>query len=138
MYIANNESDSLNSKITQMRLSRNMSAKELADKININSATLSRYERGKFSIERIDINILQNIAIACGYEIDSLLTPFLKFKLYKDQILTDYITINNISKSELAKQLNVSYTLVKSWFTNKNRSPSHNVWQTAFKDFTLQ
>ena len=31
----------------------------------------------------------------------------------------------------------VSYTLVKTWFNKEKRSPSYELWQTTFMDYTL-
>ncbi|MGN1480726.1 helix-turn-helix domain-containing protein [Porcipelethomonas sp.] len=121
-----------------MRLSSNMSKKDLALKSGISISTLSRYENGRYDINNINTDILQNLAITCGKDKLFLFTPYLKFKLYKNEILNAYINEFNISKYQLSKYLDLSYTLVKSWFNKKNRSPSYDIWQTAFKKFSLK
>lgn len=132
-----NEISDFSAKIRNMRLSCNLTARELSHITGINASTISRYENNKFSYDKIDINILSVLSVACGKDDDYLLNPFLKFKKYHREILKQFLVDNNISKKQLAELCEVSYSLVKNWFNKEKRSPSYQLWQTTFKDYTL-
>ena len=135
-YFNNNPSE-LSAKIRNMRLECSMTATELSNKTGVNSTTISRYENDQFSIDKIDIDILSRLSIACGKDENYLLTPFLIFRKYHKQILEQYLIDNNISKKQLSQLCGVSYTLVKTWFNKEKRSPSYELWQTTFEDYVL-
>ena len=133
----NNSLSELSAKIRNMRLECNITATELSNKTGVNSTTISRYENDQFSIDKIDIDILSRLSIACDKDENYLLTPFLMFKKYHKQILEQYLIDNNISKKQLSQLCGVSYTLVKTWFNKEKRSPSYELWQTTFEDYVL-
>ena len=132
-----NDLSEISMKIRDMRLSCNMTAVELSNKTGVHIATISRYENNQFSYDKIDIDSLSILALACNKNEDYLLTPFLKFKKYHKQILQQYLIDNNLSKIQLAELCNVSYTLVKTWFNKEKRSPSYELWQTTFREYSL-
>ena len=127
----------MSAKIRNMRLECNMTAIELSNKTGVHTATISRYENNQFSLDKIDIDTLSCLSIACEKNEDYLLTPFLMFKKYHTEILNQYLIDNNISKKKLSELCSVSYTLVKTWFNKEKRSPSYELWQTTFIDYTL-
>lgn len=133
----NDDMSDFSIKMRNMRLDCNMTAAELSNKTGVNTSTISRYENNLFSYDKINIDILSTLSVACGQDEDYLLTPFLKFKKYHKQILQQYLIENNLSKKQLAELCGVSYTLVKSWFNKEKRSPSYELWQTTFMDYTL-
>lgn len=133
----NNSLSELSAKIRNMRLECNITATELSNKTGVNSTTISRYENDQFSIDKIDIDILSRLSIACDKDENYLLTPFLMFRKYHKQILEQYLIDNNISKKQLSQLCGVSYTLVKTWFNKEKRSPSYELWQTMFEDYVL-
>ena len=120
-----------------LRLSKNFTAKVVAEKIGICTSTISRYENNQITPEHTDLKLLKKYALCCGVDEHYLFDEYLIFRSFKDNILNEYITQKNITKTQLSKELSVSKTLVLSWFNKENRSPSHEMWQTAFKDFTL-
>lgn len=120
-----------------MRLSCNLTAVELSLKTGIHTSTISRYENNQFSYDKIDIDTLSILSLACNKNEDYLLTPFLMFKKYHKEILQQFLIDNNISKLQLAELCGVSYTLVKTWFNKEKRSPSYQLWQTTFMEYTL-
>ena len=97
-----------------------MTAIELSNKTGVHTATISRYENNQFSLDKIDIDTLSCLSIACGKNEDYLLTPFLMFKKNHTEILNQYLIDNNISKKKLSELCSVSYTLVKTWFNKEN------------------
>ena len=131
------ENKKLGFKLSQKRLKQNIPVKELARQTGISNTTISRYEQGKFDINKIDIDILQKIANVLNIDIYDLLTDYLIFKLHHIQVLNDYLKSYGVTKKALAKQLNVSDTLVYSWFNKKERCPSYQLWQTTLKDYFL-
>ena len=133
----NNGISELSAKIRNMRLECNMTAVDLSNKTGVHPATISRYENDQFVINQIDIDVLSCLSIACDKSEDYLLTPFLMFKKYHKQILEQYLVDNNISKHKLSELCGVSYTLVKTWFNKEKRSPSYELWQTTFEEYTL-
>lgn len=133
----NDDISTFSIKMRNMRLNCNMTAAELSNKTGVNASTISRYENNLFSYDKINIDILSALSVACGQDEDYLLTPFLKFKKYHKQILQQYLTDNNLSKKQLAQLCGVSYTLVKNWFDKEKRSPSYQLWQTTFMKYTL-
>lgn len=135
--IFNNSISDLSAKIRDMRLSCNLTATELSRKTGVHTATISRYENDNFSYDMIDIDILSILSVACGKDVDYLLNPYLKFKKYHKDILQQFLIDNNISKKQLAELCGVSYTLVKTWFNKEKRSPSYELWQTTFREYSL-
>ena len=122
--------------MTALRLLKNLTAKSIAEKIEVNVSTISRYENNQFTHERADLELLKSYAVSCGENKYFLFDEYLLFREFKSAILNAYIAENNITKTKLSQELTVSKTLVLSWFNKENRSPSHELWQTAFKDFT--
>lgn len=135
--IFNNSISDLSAKIRDMRLSCNLTAIELSRRTGVHTATISRYENDNFSYDMIDIDTLSILSVACGKDGDFLLTPFLKFKKYHKGILKQFLIDNSLSKKQLAELCGVSYTLVKTWFNKEKRSPSYEVWQTTFREYSL-
>lgn len=135
--IFNNSISDLSAKIRDMRLSCNLTATELSRRTGVHTATISRYENDNFSYDMIDIDTLSILAVSCGKDMDYLLNPYLKFKKYHKEILQKFLIDNNISKKQLAELCGVSYTLVKTWFNKEKRSPSYEVWQTTFREYSL-
>lgn len=123
-------------KMTALRLSKDLTAKSIAEKIKVNVSTISRYENNQFTQERADLELLKSYAVSCGENKYFLFDDYLLFREFKSAILNAYIIENNITKTRLSQELTVSKTLVLSWFNKENRSPSHELWRTAFKDFT--
>ncbi len=120
-----------------LRLSKNLTAKVVAEKIGICTSTISRYENNQITPEHTDLELLKKYALCCEADKYYLFDEYLIFRNFKDNILNEYIIQKNITKTQLSKELSVSKTLVLSWFNKENRSPSREMWQTAFKDFTL-
>lgn len=119
-----------------MRLSHSLTATQIAQKIKVNTSTISRYENGHFTIEQADTGILERYALACGEDRHSLFNDYLLFRKYHKQILQAYIKKRGITKSELGKFLGVSKTLVLTWFNKENRCPSAEVWEKGLREFT--
>lgn len=124
-------------RMISLRLSKNLTAKIVAEKIGICTSTISRYENNQITSEHTDLELLKKYALCCGADEYYLFDGYLIFRNFKDNILSEYIIEKNITKSQLSKELSVSKTLVLSWFNKENRSPSRELWQTAFRDFTL-
>lgn len=124
-------------RMISLRLSKNLLAKDVARKIGICTSTISRYENNQISSEHIDLDLLKKYALCCGTDEYYLFNEYLIFRNFKNKILNEYINEKNITKTMLSKELSVSKTLVLSWFNKENRSPSRELWQTAFKSFTL-
>lgn len=133
----NNSISDLSAKIRDMRLSCNFTAAELSRRTGVHTATISRYENDNFSYDMIDIDTLSILAVSCGKDVDYLLSPYLKFKKYHKDILQQFLIDNKLSKRQLAELCCVSYTLVKTWFNKEKRSPSYEVWQTTFREYSL-
>lgn len=123
--------------MVSLRLSKNLTAKDVSEKIGVCTSTISRYENNQITSEHIDLELLKKYALCCEANEYCLFDEYLIFRSFKNNILNEYIIENNITKTQLAKELSVSKTLVLSWFNKENRSPSRELWQTAFKDFTL-
>lgn len=119
------------------RIINKYSAKRIASILGSNTSTISRYENGHFTLEHANLEFLKEYASACGKNQYCFLGAYLAFREFKDLILEGYLNGNEITKNELAKKLGVSKTLVCTWFNKKERCPSHELWQTAFKEFTL-
>lgn len=120
-----------------LRLSKNLTAKDVSEKIGTCTSTISRYENNQITPEHTDLDLLKKYALCSGADEYYLFDDYLIFRNFKDNILNEYIIEKNITKTQLSKELSVSKTLVLSWFNKENRSPSHELWQTAFKNFTL-
>ncbi len=124
--------------MTAMRLSHSLLATEIAERININTSTISRYENGHFTFEQADIDMLERYAVACGEDKHSLFTQYLLFRKYHKQILQAYIKEQGVMKSELGKLLGVSKTLALTWFNKENRCPSLNLWEERLNEFSVE
>ena len=122
--------------MTKMRLCRSISAKEIAEKIKVNVSTISRYENGRFTFEKADLDMLERYALACNQDKHSLFTDYLLFRKYHKQILSAYIEKQGITKSELGKLFGVSKTLALTWFNKENRCLSFKVWEERLKEFS--
>lgn len=135
--IFNNSISDLSTKIRDMRLSCNLTEAELSRRTGVHTATISRYENDNFSYNMIDIDTLSILAVSCGKDMDYLLNPYLKFKKYHKEVLQQFLIDNKLSKRQLAELCGVSYTLVKTWFNKEKRSPSYELWQTTFREYSL-
>ncbi len=124
--------------MTAMRLSHSLLATEIAERININTSTISRYENGHFTFEQADLAMLERYAVVCGEDKHSLFTQYLLFRKYHKQILQAYIEKQGITKSELGKTLGVSKTLALTWFNKENRCPSLKLWEDKLKEFSVE
>lgn len=129
--------ESIGNRMTALRLSKNLLAKDIAEKIGFCTSTISRYENDQITSEHTDLELLKKYALCCGADKYFLFDGYLIFREFKNCILNEYITERNITKTRLSQELSVSKPLVLSWFSKQNRSPSHELWQTAFKEFTL-
>ena len=129
--------ESIGNRMTALRLSKNLLAKDIAGKIGFCTSTISRYENDQITSEHTDLELLKKYALCCGADKYFLFDGYLIFREFKNCILNEYITERNITKTRLSQELSVSKPLVLSWFSKQNRSPSHELWQTAFKEFTL-
>jgi hypothetical protein len=141
-YFINNDTcltteQAIGKKIFTLRMSKNLYAKTVASEVGIGHTTIYRYENGIFKEENIDVDVLVKLSVFLTGGKYAFLTDFLMFKYFKQKILSDYIIENNLSKKGLSVQLGVSHTLVKTWFNKEKRSPSYNLWQTAFKEYSL-
>ncbi len=128
--------ESIGNRMTALRLSKNLLAKDIAGKIGFCTSTISRYENNQITSEHTDLELLKKYALCCEVDKYFLFDEYLIFREFKNCILSEYIAEKNITKTQLSKELCVSKTLVLSWFNKENRSPSHGLWQAAFKDFT--
>lgn len=133
----NDIEETLNHRIINMRLNANISAVKLSELSKVNTSTISRYENAKFKIDLIDLDVLQNLAISCDKDKLFLFDEFLLFRLYHINILEEFIKLNNLTKLDLSRQVDLSIQLVRTWFKNKKRCPSYQLWQTTFREFTL-
>ena len=82
--------------------------------------------------------MLESYAEACGEDRYSLFNYYLIFRKFSKQILNDYISENNITKSDTAKVFGVSKTLALNWFNKENRCPSMKLWEDKLKEFTVE
>ncbi len=124
--------------MTAMRLRHSLTAVSIAEKIQVNTSTISRYENGHFTFEQADLDMLESYAEACGEDRYSLFNDYLLFRKFSKQILSDYISKNNITKSDSAKVFDVSKTLALNWFNKENRCPSMKLWEDKLKAFTVE
>ena len=122
--------------MVSMRLASSLLAADIAKKIKTHTSTISRYENGRFSFEQADLDMLQRYAIACGKNKYSLFTDYLLFRKFHKLVLQAYIEEHNITKTDMAKTLGVSKTLVLSWFNKENRCPGFKLWEEKLKEFT--
>ncbi len=129
--------ESIGNRMTALRLSKNLLAKDISEKIGCCTSTISRYENDQITSEHTDLELLKKYALCCGADKYSLFDEYLIFREFKNCILNEYLAKRNITKTCLSQELSVSKPLVLSWFSKQNRSPSHELWQTAFKEFTL-
>jgi transcriptional regulator with XRE-family HTH domain len=55
--------------MTAMRLRRSLTAVSIAEKIQVNTSTISRYENGHFTFEQADLDMLESYGVDnwCGY-----------------------------------------------------------------------
>lgn len=121
--------------MTAMRLSNSLLATEIAERIGVNTSTISRYENGHFTLELADLDMLERYALSCGEYRFALFTDYLLFRKYHKQILQSYIEVRAIQKSALGRELGVSKTLALSWFNKENRCPSMKLWEDKLKNF---
>ncbi|MCM1578202.1 MAG: helix-turn-helix transcriptional regulator [Ruminococcus sp.] len=124
-------------KMISSRYINGLSAKDIALILQSSNTTISRYENGHFTFEHANLELLKKYAVACGNNPYFFFNEYMIFREFKKQILEQFEEHNKISKTKLAQQLGVSKKLVLTWFNKKERSPSHEMWQTAFKDITL-
>ncbi len=129
--------ESIGNRMTALRLSKNLLAKDISEKIECCTSTISRYENDQITSEHTDLELLKKYALCCGADKYFLFDEYLIFREFKNCILNEYLAERNITKTCLSQELSVSKPLVLSWFNKENRSPSHGLWQTAFKEFTL-
>ncbi len=119
--------------MTAMRLSNSLLATEIAERIGVNTSTISRYENGHFTLELADLDMLERYALSCCEDRFALFTDYLLFRKYHKQILQSYIEEKAIQKSALGRELGVSKTLALSWFNKENRCPSIKLWEDKLK-----
>ncbi|OQO86093.1 transcriptional regulator [Enterococcus casseliflavus] len=109
--------------LKEVRVSKQLTQEELAKISNISQATIVKYENGLRSISKKSDKILSEVL-----GVDS----FLKHLDEKNwQILKDlekYQSINNFSREELSKQLDIEISLLNK-FLNKSRPLSKNAVQ---------
>lgn len=122
--------------MTAMRLSHNLLAVKLADKLGVNASTISRYECGRVTLERADLTLLENFALACEEDKLSLFSDYMLFRRFQEEILELYLVEKGITRSKLGQAVGVSKQLALSWLNKENRSPSRDLWEREFKDIT--
>lgn len=123
--------------LISLRIVNKYSAKRIASILGSNTSTVSRYENGHFTLEHANLELLKSYASVCGKNKYYFFGAYLIFREFKDQILEICLAEAQISKTTMSKKLCVSKTLVCTWFNEKERCPSHELWQTAFKEATL-
>lgn len=124
--------------MTAIRLSHNLLATEMAEKLNVNTSTISRYENGHFTLELAELDMLERYAVACSEDRYALFTDYLLFRKYHKQVLQAYIEEQGIQKSALGKELGVSKTLALTWFNRENRCASIKLWEDKLKCFSKE
>ncbi|KAF1304680.1 helix-turn-helix domain-containing protein [Enterococcus sp. JM9B] len=123
MQSNNDELIQMGNLLKKVRLSKMLTQEELAKLSNISQATIVKYENGLRSISKKSDKVLSEVL-----GVDS----FIKHLDEKNwQILIDlkkYQCINNFSREELSKQLDIEISLLNK-FLNKSRPLSKNAVQ---------
>lgn len=130
MQSNNDELIQMGNLLKKVRLSKMLTQEELAKLSNISQATIVKYENGLRSISKKSDKVLSEVL-----GVDS----FIKHLDEKNwQILKDlekYQCINNFSREELSKQLDIEISLLNK-FLNKSRPLSKNAVQKITQLFT--
>ena len=119
-----------------MRLSHSFTAAEIVKRTGFSQSTISRYERGRLSFERVSLDFLERYAEACGENRFAAYSNYHIFRKFHRQILTDYLAENGIKRTELGDRVGVSRPLATSWVDLDSRCPSYELWKREFEEFT--
>ena len=108
-------------KIKFARLSSGKLQREVAESLGIDRSTYINYENRHIQEEYMNIEILKNISLFCGFEYDFCFNEYHRF-IYNDagKQIRDYRKNQKLTQKQLAKILDVSTTTIKRWENNKS------------------
>ncbi len=95
--------ESIGNRMTALRLSKNLLAKDIAGKIGFCTSTISRYENNQITSEHADLELLKKYALCCGADKYFLFDGYLIFREFKNCILNEYITEKILQKRSCPK-----------------------------------
>lgn len=121
----------INKRIRYARLNAGFSAKQLAEKLGVGNDVISRYENNHTTLQGMDVDLLQRIAILCGMDKHFCMHKYHIFKSNSTVYINEYMTRNNLTNFAMAELMGISVTTVKQW--KKGRCcPSYEVWVRWF------